>query len=75
MDACHLLLGIPWLFDNHVIHDRYANTYAFQYMGRNLTLTPLPPPKLPKSNLGKGSEKSVFMGETQVERAVSKSKA
>jgi len=58
MNAYHLLLGRLWLFDKHVIHDGHANTYAFKYMGRNLTLTPLPPPKLLKSKLGKGSEKS-----------------
>jgi len=31
MDACHLLLGRPWLFDNHVTHDGHANTYAFKH--------------------------------------------
>jgi len=28
MDACHVLLGRPWLFDNTVIHDMHVNTYA-----------------------------------------------
>ena len=73
MDACHLLLGRPWLFDNHVIHDVHANTYAFKYKGRNLNLTLLSPPKPLKSKLGKGSLKSLFMNETRVERAISKS--
>jgi len=57
-----------------VIHDGHANTYAFKYMGRNLTLTPVPPPKLLISKSGKGSETSLFVSETQVERAISKSK-
>ena len=74
MDAYHLLFGRTWLFDNHVIHDRHANTYAFKYMGHNLTLTPLPAPKIFKYKSGKGSEKSLFMSETRVERAISKSK-
>jgi len=42
-------------------------------MGCNLTLTSLPPPKLLKSKLGKGSEKSLFISEMRVERAISKS--
>ena len=74
MDACHLLLGRPWLFDNHVIHDGHANTYAFKYMGYNLNLRPLPPPKLRKYKPRKGSEKSLFMSETRVKRVISKSK-
>ena len=74
MDACHLLRGRPWLFDNHLIHDGHANTYVFKYIGGNLTLTSLPPPELLKSKPGKGSQKSLFISETRVERAISKSK-
>ena len=74
LDAFHLLLGRPWLFDNHMSHDRHANTYAFMYMGHNLTWTSLPSPKLLKSKLGMGSEKNLLMSETRVERAISKSK-
>ena len=74
MDACHLLLGRPWLFDNHVIHDGHANTCAFKYMGRNLTLTLLPPHKLLKSKSGTRSEKSLFMSEIHRERAIGKGK-
>ena len=58
MDACHFLLGRPWSFDNHVIHDGHANTYAFKYIGRNLTLTPLPPPKLLKLIQGRVMRKA-----------------
>ena len=28
MDVCHLLLGRPWQFDRHAIHDGHANTYS-----------------------------------------------
>jgi len=28
MDACHILLGRPWLFDRKVMHDGYQNTYT-----------------------------------------------
>jgi len=58
MDACHLLLDRPWLFDNHVIHDGHANKYVFKHKDCNLTLTRLPPPKPLKSKLGK--EKAIY---------------
>lgn len=29
MDACHLLLGRPWEYDRHVLHDGFLNTYNF----------------------------------------------
>jgi len=37
MDACHILLGRPWLFDNHAMHDGHANMYALKFKGRSLT--------------------------------------
>jgi len=50
MDACHILLDQPWLFDNHVMHDGHANPYALKFKGRNLTLTPYHPPNPSKLN-------------------------
>jgi len=29
MDACHVLLSRPWLFDRRVMHDKRLNTYSF----------------------------------------------
>jgi len=40
MDACHILLGRPWLFDRKVMHDGYQNTYTLLKDGRNITLAP-----------------------------------
>ena len=74
MDTCHIFLGRPWLFDNHVMHDGHANTYALKFKGCGLTSAPLPPPKPLKIKSGKGSEKSLHMSKTQVKRAISKSK-
>ena len=48
MDACHILLGRPWLFDRRVTHDGYLNTYSFSKDGKQITLAPLSPSKLPK---------------------------
>jgi len=70
MDVCHILLDKPWLFDNHVIHDGHANTYALKFKGRSLTLAPLPPPKPLKIKQRKGSEKNLYMSETLAKRAI-----
>ena len=49
MDACHMLLGRPWLFDRRVIHDGYLNTYCFLKDGKKITLVPLSPSQLHKN--------------------------
>ncbi|KAJ9541339.1 hypothetical protein OSB04_027845 [Centaurea solstitialis] len=43
MDACHLLLGRPWLYDRRVKHDGFRNTYTFKKDGLNITLAPFDP--------------------------------
>ena len=43
MDACHVILGRPWIFDRRVVHDGFENTYSFKHKGRKVTLTPLTP--------------------------------
>ena len=43
MDACHILLGRPWLFDRKVKHDGFLNTYSFSKDGKTITLAPLNP--------------------------------
>ena len=74
MNACHLLLRIPWLYDTHVTYDGYANTYSLKHNTKSLTLAPLPPPNPHKIKLGKVSEKSPYMSETQKYCTTSKSK-
>jgi len=46
MDACHILLGRPWLYDCKVMHNGYLNTYSFTKDGKKITLAPLTPSKL-----------------------------
>jgi len=48
MDACHILLGRPWLFDRKVMHDGCLNTYTFSKDGKKITLAPLSPSQLQK---------------------------
>ena len=58
IDACQILVGKPWLFDNHVMYDGHANMYALKFKGRNLTLAPLPSPILLKFKLGRKVSKA-----------------
>ena len=40
MDACHILLGRPWLYDRKVMHDGFLNTYSLFKDGKKITLKP-----------------------------------
>lgn len=41
MDAFYMLLGRPWKFDGHVVHDGHANTYTLMKGGVHHKLKPL----------------------------------
>jgi hypothetical protein len=41
MDACHILLVIPWKFNRNVIHDGRKNTYTLEKNGRTHMLLPI----------------------------------
>jgi len=43
MEATHILLGRPWQYDRHVLHDGLTNTVSFSFQGRKVTLKPLSP--------------------------------
>ena len=74
IDECHFLLGRPCSYDNHVIHDGLANTYAFKHNGLSHTLSPLSLPNPLKSKPGKGNEEILNVSETRVYKAISNSK-
>ncbi|XP_031398439.1 uncharacterized protein LOC116209004 [Punica granatum] len=40
MEACHLLLGMPWQFDRSVSHDGRTNKYSFTHKGLKIVLVP-----------------------------------
>ena len=48
MDACHILLGRPWLFDRKVMHDGRKNTYSFVLDHKKVTFAPICPSQLLK---------------------------
>jgi hypothetical protein len=41
MEACSILLGCPWEFDNDATHHGQSNTYTFMHKGKKITLLPL----------------------------------
>ena len=41
MDACHVLLKRPWLFDKKKFHDERKNTYKFLKYGHRYILEPM----------------------------------
>jgi hypothetical protein len=41
MDVCHVLLGRPWQYDRHVVHDGRLNTYTLEKDGKTYTLLPM----------------------------------
>lgn len=47
MDACHMLLGRPWQYDRRTTHDGFANTYAFTFENKRITLLPTQDTTLP----------------------------
>nr|GEU88761.1 hypothetical protein [Tanacetum cinerariifolium] len=53
MDACHILLGRPWLSDRRVKHDGFRNTYSFKKDGLSITLALLNPRDEPQQPLTK----------------------
>jgi len=41
MEANHILLGRPWKYDRHVLHDGLTNKMTFTFQGHKVTLKPL----------------------------------
>ena len=58
MDACHILLGRPWMYDRKVMHNGFLNTYSFSKDGKKITLTPLAPSELHKKKPQKNPNQS-----------------
>ena len=50
MDACHVLLRRPWLFDRKVVNNGYLNTYSFTVDGKKITEPHYPLPNSTKNH-------------------------
>ena len=57
INACHLLIGMPWQYDRKFLHHGKYNTYSFKLYGRRWTLSPLAPAQLHKPEGRKGNPK------------------
>ena len=65
MDACHLLLGRPWKYDQKVTHNGLKNTHSFIKDGVRIVLALMKPElKIPKE-IGNS-----FFTSSQVEHAL-----
>ncbi|OMO49962.1 reverse transcriptase [Corchorus capsularis] len=51
MQACHVLFGRPWQYDNKVHHDGETNKYSFMCGKRPITLIPLSPQEALKDQI------------------------
>jgi len=70
MDACHILFGRPWLFDNYVMHDGHAMPLSLGDIASPWLL--YHHPKLSKLNQVREVRKSSTL--VNVERAINKRK-
>ena len=48
MQACLLLLGRLWEYDNDVLHHSRTNTYSWLHKGKKIVLLPLTPAEIVK---------------------------
>ena len=46
MQACSLLLGRPWQYDNNVVHHGRQNRYTFMFKGKTIALLHLSPTEI-----------------------------
>ncbi|XP_074283139.1 uncharacterized protein LOC141607682 [Silene latifolia] len=72
MDACHILLGRPWQFDQVVLHRGRCNEYELKDKGKRIELKPLPPQnsRVAATNTVPKAGMSLLIGERDVERAI-----
>jgi hypothetical protein len=50
MQACSLLLGLPWEFDTDVLHHTRTNKYTLVHKEKKITLLPLTPNEIVQCN-------------------------
>ena len=54
MKECHLLLGIPWLYERQPFYNGFKHTYYFKIKGKKIISAPLKPILNHKRFRGKG---------------------
>nr|KYP43831.1 hypothetical protein KK1_034701 [Cajanus cajan] len=77
MEACHILLGRPWQFDKHTIHDGLTNKISFTHKDKEIVFNPLTPPqvfedqKQMKRKRKKERKENKLLGKSEEERVSS----
>jgi hypothetical protein len=56
MQACSLLLGRPWQYDNSAIHHGRTNLYTFMFEGKTINLLPMTHDDIVKDNKDKSKD-------------------
>nr|KYP54990.1 Retrotransposon-derived protein PEG10 [Cajanus cajan] len=51
LEVSHVLLGRPWQFDKHIIHDGLTNKISFQHLGKKFVWCPLSPSQVNEDQL------------------------
>jgi hypothetical protein len=64
MDACSLLLGLPWEFDADAIHHGRTNTYTLMHKDKKIALVPMTPAEIVKYEQDKAKQKGVVGSKT-----------
>ena len=57
MQACSLLLGRPWQYDNNVIHHGRTNSYTLMFEGKTINLCPMTPDEIVNNDNAKEKDK------------------
>lgn len=59
MQVGHVLLGRPWQYDRHVIHDGFLNHYTLKQNDKTITLVSLTPQQVYELKLEKDKRREV----------------
>ncbi|XP_013639562.1 PREDICTED: uncharacterized protein LOC106344799 [Brassica oleracea var. oleracea] len=51
LEASHILLGRPWLFDKRAVHDGFTNRHTFTHKEKQITLVPLSPQEVHQDHM------------------------
>ncbi|XP_074314004.1 uncharacterized protein LOC141649209 [Silene latifolia] len=72
MDACHILLGRPWLFYRDVLYHGRRNEYKLRDKGKRIMFKPMAPSasRLMSTKQGKKPNLTMFASEREVENAL-----
>ena len=60
MQACSLLLGRPWQYDNSVIHHGRTNSYTLESKGQTINLLPMTPNEIVNDDKAKAKDTHEF---------------